>query len=76
MRAFQELKRFQTLIGILQTEKKAYGDKSRNKFQTLIGILQTGSQRRTGFFLYSFQTLIGILQTALFLALFKLLSSF
>ena len=67
---------FQTLIGILQTIMTVSTKKMMTKFQTLIGILQTIYPETAILVIEEFQTLIGILQTALFLALFKLLSSF
>ena len=67
---------FQTLIGILQTFLYTFGYFLNIVFQTLIGILQTYGLRMYNAKEIEFQTLIGILQTALFLALFKLLSSF
>ena len=68
---------FQTLIGILQTWSFQALQPCFWGFQTLIGILQTPQAVETLLSKeFKFQTLIGILQTALFLALFKLLSSF
>jgi len=70
------LLKFQTLIGILQTLLLWKLANFSSLFQTLIGILQTVPKPESWTLLKEFQTLIGILQTALFLALFKLLSSF
>ena len=58
------------------TGDEADMDRYHIMFQTLIGILQTWRRESLKFQENWFQTLIGILQTALFLALFKLLSSF
>ena len=68
---------FQTLIGILQTGQNwAFGNfcslvSNPYRYSTNIRIVDFLNRHKK-----LFQTLIGILQTALFLALFKLLSSF